>query len=200
MATLWAMDPRKIPFAVAAALLALSHPEPAEAPRPPPGASARPPTTISSSTIAVAAVRLPAVSIAELHCLALNVYFEARGESLDGQMAVAKVTLNRVGATGFPATVCDVVREGRDTGNCQFGWNCRDRREGPGEGPDWDLARAVAFQAMAGARDPTGGALYFQRAAGARVWASHPVGQLVIGRHIFFRVATNAPRHASQGS
>jgi len=187
------MDPWKIPFAVAAALVAFGHPEPAEAPLPPPGASPRP------ASIAAAPAANP-LSLADMRCLVLNVYFEARGESPDGQMAVAKVTLNRVGASGFPATVCDVVRQGRDTGNCQFGWNCRVRRTKPGRGADWDAARAVALQAMAGAEDPTGGALYFQRAAGSRIWARHPVGRVVIGNHVFFRVASDTLRRSPQGS
>ena len=44
-----------------------------------------------------------------LNCLALNVYFEARGEPLDGQYAVAEVTMNRVASGRYPSTVCGVV-------------------------------------------------------------------------------------------
>ena len=49
---------------------------------------------------------------AELHCLALNNYFEARGESTTGQRAVANVVLNRVKHKGFPDTICAVVKQG----------------------------------------------------------------------------------------
>ena len=45
----------------------------------------------------------------ELHCLAKNVYHEARGESKAGKLAVAHVTLNRVHSDEFPDTVCGVV-------------------------------------------------------------------------------------------
>ncbi len=48
---------------------------------------------------------------ADIQCLAENVYHEARGEPLDGQYAVAEVTMNRVGSTLFPKSVCDVVHE-----------------------------------------------------------------------------------------
>ena len=44
-----------------------------------------------------------------LECLALNVYYEARGESLAGQYAVAEVTMNRKSAARYPKTVCEVV-------------------------------------------------------------------------------------------
>src|SRR5271167_713382 len=45
----------------------------------------------------------------DLECLAENVYFEARGEPLEGQYAVAEVTLNRTWAQNFPHTICEVV-------------------------------------------------------------------------------------------
>jgi type II secretory pathway component PulM len=48
-----------------------------------------------------------------LQCLAENVYFEARGEPLAGQYAVAEVTLNRTHARNFPRTICQVVHEHR---------------------------------------------------------------------------------------
>ena len=47
----------------------------------------------------------------ELTCLALNVYFEARGEPTAGQYAVAEVTLNRVASPRYPQTICRVVFE-----------------------------------------------------------------------------------------
>lgn len=49
----------------------------------------------------------------DIKCLALNIYHEARGETTKGQMAVAKVTLNRVASKRYPGTVCDVVYEKR---------------------------------------------------------------------------------------
>src|ERR1700685_59090 len=49
----------------------------------------------------------------DLECLAENVYFEARGEPLEGQYAVAEVTLNRTRSDHFPHTVCGVVHQTR---------------------------------------------------------------------------------------
>jgi hypothetical protein len=45
----------------------------------------------------------------DLNCLTKNIYHEARGEPVDGQYAVAEVTMNRVASKHYPNTVCDVV-------------------------------------------------------------------------------------------
>ena len=64
----------------------------------------------------------------EIGCLARNVYYEARGESLQGQKAVALVTLNRVESPMFPDTICGVVNERKKVAKrgvvCQFSWRC----------------------------------------------------------------------------
>lgn len=71
----------------------------------------------------------------EIQCLATNIYHEARGESLEGKIAVAHVTVNRVWDHRYPDTVCDVVYQARYYVNwkgnrvprrhqCQFSWYC----------------------------------------------------------------------------
>ena len=57
-----------------------------------------------------------------LTCLALNVYYEARSEPMDGQYAVAHVVLNRVANDAFPDDACKVVKQGYHKGRhrCQF--------------------------------------------------------------------------------
>lgn len=59
---------------------------------------------------------------AAILCLTLNLYHEARGEPLDGILAVAAVTLNRVETKGFPNTICEVVHEVKVKGKPQFTW------------------------------------------------------------------------------
>ena len=59
---------------------------------------------------------------AALMCLALNVYFEARNDSMVGQYAVAQVVMNRVQSNKFPNDVCSVVKQSRKDGTCQFTW------------------------------------------------------------------------------
>ena len=53
----------------------------------------------------------------EIDCLARNIYHEARGESLQGQIAVAAVTVNRVLTKGYPSSICQVVYQ-----PYQFSW------------------------------------------------------------------------------
>ena len=72
-----------------------------------------------------------------LECLALNVYYEARGESLAGQYAVAEVTMNRKSALGFPKTLCDVVYQ-----KGAFSWT-EEKLDQPG-GAEWQRAIRVA--------------------------------------------------------
>ena len=64
----------------------------------------------------------------EIGCLARNVYYEARGESVQGQKAVALVTLIRVENPMFPNTICKVVNERKvvkGVTKCQFSWRCQ---------------------------------------------------------------------------
>ncbi len=56
----------------------------------------------------------------DLECLATNVYREARGEPMEGQIAVAKVTLNRVYSGKYPSSICGVVYQKN-----QFSWTSR---------------------------------------------------------------------------
>lgn len=65
----------------------------------------------------------------EVMCLARNIYFEARGESKVGQIAVGQVTINRVKAGTFEDSICGVVHQHNGTYKnrpirCQFEWYC----------------------------------------------------------------------------
>jgi spore germination cell wall hydrolase CwlJ-like protein len=69
----------------------------------------------------------------QIECLAENIYFEARNEPVEGQYAVAFVTMNRVKSSYFPDTICDVVKQKtkvESIGNkrvvCQFSWWCEE--------------------------------------------------------------------------
>jgi len=67
-------------------------------------------------------------------CLALNLYFEARGEPLSGQLAVAQVTLNRVTDDRYPDTICDVVWEDK-----QFSWTHDGNHDDPKRMDNFDV-------------------------------------------------------------
>ena len=62
----------------------------------------------------------------QVYCMALNVYYEARGSNMADMYAVADVVLNRVDDARFPDTICDVVHDGYRKGrrDCQFSWYC----------------------------------------------------------------------------
>lgn len=89
-------------------------------------------------------------SYSEARCLALNIYHEARSESLAGQYAVADVVLNRVESKHFPNSVCGVVKqaqlwEGHPVRNrCQFSWYCDGKSDEPTEKDAWHRSLEVA--------------------------------------------------------
>lgn len=66
-------------------------------------------------------------------CLALALYHEARGEPLEGQMAVGLTILNRVASKAYPSTICGVVFQNFERLNkCQFSFTCDNRANTPG--------------------------------------------------------------------
>ena len=78
-----------------------------------------------------------------LMCLALNIYFEARSEPIEGQIAIAEVTLNRVASTNYPNDVCSVVLQENKDG-CQFSWWCDGKSDQPREHNSLRTSKALA--------------------------------------------------------
>lgn len=77
----------------------------------------------------------------EFECLARNVYYEARGESKQGKLAVALVTLNRLDNKNYPKSICDVVFQKR-----QFSWT-NSWKGSKLEAKQWKLCKDAAFEA-----------------------------------------------------
>lgn len=71
-------------------------------------------------------IKIKPVGIAknEVDCLARNIYFESRNQSLNGQLAVVLVTFNRVQDPRFPKTICGTVYQKNKHG-CAFSWVCQ---------------------------------------------------------------------------
>ena len=78
-----------------------------------------------------------------LLCMSLNIYFEARSEPIQGQIAVAEVTLNRVKSPDYPDTICGVVLQENEEG-CQFSWWCDGLSDEPKEYNSFQTAKALA--------------------------------------------------------
>jgi N-acetylmuramoyl-L-alanine amidase len=127
----------------------------------------------------------------DLECLAQNIYFEARGEPLDGQYAVAEVTLNRTRADHFPHTVCGVVHETRwDPSRrrfvADFSWTELGALS-PQDGPDWKQAMAVASAAYEDLHEPlVPGALFYHATSVHPAWSRTRKAVATIGNHIFY--------------
>ena len=125
----------------------------------------------------------------ELRCLALTVYFEARGEPDLGKAAVAHVVLNRVSDGRFPDSICKVVRQGgqQTRYRCQFTWWCDGLSDTPRKGPDWELTKTMARKVFWGySEDPTKGALWYHADYVQPRWASAYQKTSKIGQHIFY--------------
>jgi hypothetical protein len=82
-------------------------------------------------------------------CLANAVYFEARSESRQGQLAVALVILKRMRSSHYPSTICGVVYQNASRLNaCQFSFACDGQPDIPEPGRAWNAALSVANLAL----------------------------------------------------
>jgi hypothetical protein len=122
-------------------------------------------------------------------CLTEALYFEARGETIEGQYAVAEVILNRVEHANYPGTICGVVNEGTGRRNaCQFSYTCDGRPEVVTEDRVWNRLGHVARIMMDGApRDLTRGATHYHADWVDPDWARVYPRTAHYGHHIFYR-------------
>ncbi|MGH1453604.1 MAG: cell wall hydrolase [Paracoccaceae bacterium] len=126
---------------------------------------------------------------AEWRCLSEALYFEARGESVKGQFAVAEVIMNRVDSARFPGSVCNVINQG--TGRkfaCQFTYTCDGHKEVISEPRAFQRVGKVAKIMLNGApRELTGGATYYHTNAVRPRWSRKFARTTTIGVHHFYR-------------
>ena len=125
----------------------------------------------------------------DFRCLAEALYFEARGESVRGQFAVAEVILNRVDSTRFPDSLCGVIKQG--TGKkyqCQFTYTCDGYKEVIHEKRAYERVAKVARAALDGkAKEMTSGATHYHTKAVRPSWSRVYKETARIGVHIFYR-------------
>jgi spore germination cell wall hydrolase CwlJ-like protein len=152
----------------------------------------------------------------QLKCLAENIYYEARGESITGKAAVARVVMNRVNH-GFASTPCNVIyqvttvtkvnEETLDTYKvrlCQFSWVCENRQKINVNDPKYIQAMDIAYQVLAydAYNDVLPrSALFFHNLTVDPFWPYKQVAR--IGNHIFYskqKVKSNDKKKSTEGN
>ncbi len=121
-------------------------------------------------------------------CLSRTIYWEARGAG-DGEMeAVASVVMNRLGDPEFPNTICEVVRQGSEQGNCQFSWWCDGRSDSAHEDEAYAESKEIARRALNGTlADSTAGALFFHHKQVAPSWSNQYIKTAETDEFDFYR-------------
>ena len=133
-----------------------------------------------------------------LMCMALNMYHEAKNQSMLGQLAVGQVVMNRVEDKRFPDNVCDVVTEavtykGTDKPvlhKCQFSWYCDGQKDEPDfDSKEWWDAKEYASIVLSDTimLDVTEGATHYHATYVRPAWAKTKTKTTRIDRHIFYR-------------
>jgi len=142
----------------------------------------------------------PTIDARQHDCLSQAIYFEARGETQRGQVAVAEVIMNRVRSRAYPNSICGVVYQGshRTTG-CQFTFTCDGSLGHRPRGRAWERAQRVATAVMSGYTRPiTQGATHYHTHAVNPVWNSGLVETTNVGSHVFYRFPRGAERAVYQ--
>ncbi|WP_239590783.1 cell wall hydrolase [Vitreimonas flagellata] len=138
----------------------------------------------------------PQIDARQHACLSQAIYYEARGETQRGQVAVAEVIMNRVRSNAYPNSICGVVFQGshRSTG-CQFTFTCDGSLGQRPRGRAWDRAQRVATAVMLGYTRPiTQGATHYHTHAVNPVWNSGLVETVNVGSHVFYRFPNRSER------
>ena len=136
---------------------------------------------LSTNVIASETITVTGTS-KEMKCLADNIYFEARNESVMGQLAVALVTTNRVKSTKYPNTVCKVVWEYK-----QFSWTIDGLSDIPKNKKAYKQSKRMANYVLNNnAIDFTLGATHYHAIYIKPYWAKNLKHLMVIENHIFY--------------
>jgi spore germination cell wall hydrolase CwlJ-like protein len=126
---------------------------------------------------------------AQWRCLTEALYFEARGESPLGQIAVAEVILNRVDSARYPDSICGVVQQGMSRINaCQFSYKCDGKKEVIANRDAWESLGKIAWVMIQGRpRTLTGKATHYHNTSVRPSWSKRFVQTARIGDHLFYR-------------
>ena len=132
----------------------------------------------------------------EIECLAMNIYHEARSESLAVQYAVADVVLNRVESRLYPNSICGVVfqavtwEEVPVRNKCQFSWYCDGKSDRIHDMETFDRIWQLTTGVVDGSytiADITEGATHYHADYVEPAWAKTKTKTIEIEDHIFYR-------------
>ena len=124
-------------------------------------------------------------------CLAMALFFEARSEPVEAQLAIAEVIMNRVEDDRWPDTICNVVRQGEERRHrCQLSFMCDGQPERPADNPieqrAWEDAHELAEQILADPSVLPGlPSDHYVRTDVQRVWMNDLFYVDTIGSHMF---------------
>jgi len=133
----------------------------------------------------------------EFQCLTEALYFEARGETVKGQFAVAEVIRNRVKSSRFPNSYCGVINQGTGKKHqCQFSYTCDGYPEVVAEPAAFARVAKVARATIDGkSPDITNGATFYHTTAVRPSWSRKFTNTARFGVHLFYargaRTASN---------
>jgi N-acetylmuramoyl-L-alanine amidase len=122
------------------------------------------------------------VTTAAAYCLALNVYWEARGEEPDAQRMIAEVVMERVNTEGYPKSVCEVVWQDK-----QFSWTHDGKSDKPKDTVAWLYAQIVANEVLLYGGEFRTGATHYHTRDTAPHWAKDLQMVGMYGGHIFYK-------------
>lgn len=160
-------------------------------------------TANGTSTVTAAARPAPSEIalvqiLAERRCLAEAMYYEARGEGIEGEKAVAEVVFHRLRSAYYPSTVCGVVFEGANLKHaCQFSFTCNGDMARAKDAHAWAEARLLAAKIMTGAvplGDITDDATSYHAVDVDPAWAGSLIKTVQIGNHVFYRAPPSHSR------
>jgi spore germination cell wall hydrolase CwlJ-like protein len=125
----------------------------------------------------------------ELNCLALALYFEARDQPVNGQIAVGLVILNRLDSIKYPSSICQVVKQRNNNNICQFSFYCDGKSDKPTETKVWEELLVLVDNIWHGILyDFTDGSMYYHTIhIDAPIWTREMTTTLIIEDHIFYK-------------
>lgn len=141
------------------------------------------------TTWAFVSIAQAEISKEEAYCLAQNMFFEARGESLEGQLMVAEVTINRANHKKFPNSICGVVWQRK-----QFSWTHDGKHDDPTrmgktDRLEWEKIKHLAHLVLNEGNHilPKTGALYYHANYVKPVWRHKLTYIKKVGAHKFYK-------------